>query len=427
VLISVAAADYSSVIGAAMTSTQAQTIQNAFGVNWSGADDLVTYLKNNPALFPPTRVFGGLSSEGCLIDNLRIKLDTNEPCGMYFLDSAGAHAPGAYPASFQGARFTLSTANPGGGVLVSNSGVLLKIVSTGTKWAIGNNIVAQGGGNIVAQGGGNIVAQGGGNIVAQGGGNIVAQGGGNIVAQGGGNLINDGAQYLKALTFVDASTAASAAHLITPGGASIISQDGNGFLPNMSQVAAVAKLIGQNSLGIASAGGAGVISAKPGASLGDNAGGIALSSAAQSASTNSAIATQSASRVIGENSSGIVGFNGSGVTANNPLLTDNGAAAVYSAQSVSAGQAAVITGPSAWTAGQSAMITWSPIPNTAACASGYRVLLNGNIQTGNATALSVGKSLVQPTTFTKGTKVSISLVSLCNGNPVAIPYTSIIQ
>ena len=73
------------------------------------------------------------------------------------------------------------------------------------------------------------------------------------------------------------------------------------------------------------------------------------------------------------------------------------------------------------------MITWTPAPGTTACASGYRVLLNGTIQTGNATALSVGKSLVQPTTFARGTKVSVSLVSLCNGNPVAAPYTTTIQ
>jgi len=423
-LISVAAANYQAATGTSLDSAHAQTLEAAFGRNWTGADDVRNYIAANPNLFPVSRVFGGLSAEGCLIDNLRIKLDANEPCGMYFLDANGAHASGSYAASFQGRAFTLSTANTGG-ILVSNTGVPLKIVSTGTKWAIGTNIVAQGGGNIILNAGGNIVAQGGGNIVAQGGGNIVAQGGGNIVAQGGGNLINDGAQYLKALIFTDPSTAARTARLITPGGASVISNDGGSFLPNINQIAAVAKLIGEDGSSFAVGNGAGILAAKPGAALAAN---TSVANPAVALKASSGAIGENSSGVIGENSSGIIGFNGSGVVAKNQLLTDNGAAAVtYSAQSVSDAKAAVMTGPATWTYGQPAMITWTPMPGTAACASGYRVLINGTTPAGNAVTLTLGKSLLQPGNWPRGTRLSISLTNLCTGAPAAAPYTTTVQ
>jgi len=252
ILQTIAATPYQSVVGQPMDSAHAQTVAKAFLVNWSGADDLVKYLQANPGLYPVkvTVTFGGLDGQGCLVNAVGAKLSANEPCGNYYLDSKGAHAPGIYPASLNGAMVIFTAANPGGGLMVSNKGTPIKVVVTSTGWAIGSGIVAQGGGNIVAQGGGNIVAQGGGNIVAQGGGNIVAQGGGNIVAQGGGNLIQDGAAYLRNLSFADSLTAARTAGLVTSAGVSIISQDGNGFLPNMNAIPAIASIIGENSSGL---------------------------------------------------------------------------------------------------------------------------------------------------------------------------------
>ncbi len=232
---------YASVTGQSLDSTHAQTLNAAYGRNWTGADDLKPFVQGNPNLFPVSAVFSKLDSQGCPVNAVGAKLSPNETCGLYYLDSNGAHAPGSYPAYLGKAMVILTAANPGGGLLVSNNGTPLKVVVTPTGWAIGAGIVAQGGGNIVAQGGGNIVAQGGGNIVAQGGGNIVAQGGGNIVAQGGGNI-----------AFADALTAARSAGLVAPGGVSVISNDGGSFLPSIGLIPAIASLIGENSSGLLS-------------------------------------------------------------------------------------------------------------------------------------------------------------------------------
>jgi hypothetical protein len=201
------------------------------------------------------------------------------------------------------------------------------------------------------------------------------------VAQGGGNLIQDGAAFLRSLLFTDSLTAARTAGLIAPGGASVISNDGGSFLPNMNQVPAIAGILGFNGSGI-----------------------------------------------IGENSSGLIAKNSTGIISQdgNGLLTDNGAAAVYSAQSVSAAKAAVITGPATWTYGQPAMVTWTPAAGTAACPSGYLVLINGTTPLGNATMLSVGKSLLPANSVPRG-KVSVSLLNACTGAPVTAPYTTTIQ
>jgi hypothetical protein len=231
ILQTIAAVPYQSVTGSSLDSTHAQTIATNFGRTWTGADDLPAYLQANPPIFPASTVFAGLDNQGCLINASGRKLSANESCGNYYLDANGAHAPGVYPATLGKTMVILSAANPGRGVLVSNNGSPLRVIETQTRWAIGNNIVAQGGGNIVAQGGGNIVAQGGGNIVAQGGGNIILQGCCNAA-------------------FTDASSAARTAGLLDMRGASVISNDGGSFLPTLNQVPAIARLVGDNGGGL---------------------------------------------------------------------------------------------------------------------------------------------------------------------------------
>jgi hypothetical protein len=176
-LLTLAAPIYQQTVGQPLDAAHSQVLFYQFGNYWTGADDLAKYLQSTAANWKTLQVnqtatLAGLNSQGCLVNASGAKVVANETCGLYFLDSKGAHSPGVYPATFNGHMVILSSANPGGGILVNNSGTPLKILTTSAGWAIGVGIVAQGGGNIVAQGGGNIVAQGGGNIVAQGGGNI---------------------------------------------------------------------------------------------------------------------------------------------------------------------------------------------------------------------------------------------------------------
>ena len=212
------------------------------------------------------------------------------------------------------------------------------------------------------------------------------------MAQGGGNLVSG-------VGFMSPMLAARAAGLVDRSGSAIISQDGSAFLPTMSALPALASLMGQNSNGL----------------LGANASGVV--------NTNG-------SSLIGQNNSGLI----SNTAGSNSLLTDNGAALTSNAtamnmrslDSVGGGMSAVMTGPSTWTYGQAAMITWTPKSSAAPCASGYRVLINGKTPVGSAVTLSLGKSLLPAGSVPRGT-VSVSLVNVCTGSPVAAPLQTRIQ
>ncbi len=229
VLQTIASPIFQIVIGAPMSSAQAQTIAGGFGRTWTGADDLLTYLQSNSSQFRTALVVAGLDAQGCLIDSTRKRLAQNEPCGMYYVGSTGIHSPAAYSVVLNGRTLTAPTTG-GGGLLVNNQGIPVRIVgpSAGT-W----QIVA--GGQIVAAGGGNIVAAGGGNIVAAGGGNIVAAGGGNVVNTNGSNLQFDSPAYAATLP------------VLMFNGASIISQDGSGLTFVVLNIPAIAQFVGNNS------------------------------------------------------------------------------------------------------------------------------------------------------------------------------------
>jgi hypothetical protein len=307
-------------------------------------------------------VLAPLDSRGCLVDTTGTKLDPNEKCGLYHVDSQGAHAHGNYPASLRGKPVTLLSSSSAGGLLVDNQGNPVKVI--GSASGITFSSVA------------GIVAQGGGNIVAQGGGNIVAQGGGNIVAQGGGNM----------LPAMSSLAAAQQTGLLTDNGAAVISNDGGSFTSSFFSMAAISALVG------------------------DNGGGLIKNPSSLISNNPNQFAPPSSANFVGQ----------------------NGSSAIYSSQSVSTPMVAVIKGvrgssPTIWPYGQAVMITWSAAPGATACASGYKVLLNGNKPVGNATLLSVGMSLVPSSGDVRGSKVSVSLVSLCTNTPAANPYTVTIQ
>ena len=72
---------------------------------------------------------------------------------------------------------------------------------------------------------------------------------------------------------------------------------------------------------------------------------------------------------------------------------------------------------------QPAIVTWvTTVPGTA-CASGVRVVLNGNIQTGSAVMQSAGRSQIPATTFPANTEVHLGLVDLCTGHIITYPFS----
>jgi hypothetical protein len=360
------APNYQAVTGQQLDAAHAQTITKAFGVNWSGADDLSNYLKANPNLFPQTVVWAGLDANGCPVNASGGFLAAQEQCHLLFISSTGVHSTGQSSVNLNGTIVPASGFSPSS-LLVDSKGapVVASSTATGFMLSTANGIVAQGGGNIVAQGGGNIVAQGGGNIVAQGGGNIVAQGGGNIVAQGGGNFTSINFAAMSPLL------AARATGLIDSNGASILNQNGTGLLPSLLLMPSISSLIGN-----------------------------------------------SGSTLISNNPNQFVGQNGSALASS----TGN-----YGTMSVSSAPMAVITGPTAWTSGQPAMIAWNVSPNAQACAAGYQVLVNGNTLAGPIVAITSGKSLVPGALWQKGTYTTVALESLCTKAPVSAPYQIKIQ
>jgi hypothetical protein len=386
-------AAYRSVFGVNNNAAEA-TLVNGFGINWSGADDLVTYIKSI--------TMAGLDVNGCLLTLAGTKLAPNEQCNMYYLSSQGISTPTVYSIAFNGRMLQAKIHNPFG-VLVSNQGIPVRLVGPS---------------------GGTLQIQPGGYIVAAGGGNIILNAGGNIVAAGGGNVVNTNGSNLQVL----APAAAARAVGLISNGLPVISNDGGSFTP------AITSLIHEDGGGLQNALGNGNF-------VGNN--GSALSSVINPSVVINNNPSVISNRDLGNASVGqnIVGYNSAGaVTSQSGLLTDNGAA--YRVQSLGGSQPAAkpapvstvsITGPNPWPFGKSQVaVTWKVNgPNPPSCARGYQVMLNagGLMADGSSHQMSEGMSLVTGVSWPRGSKFTISLYSLCTNppSPVTAPFSTTIQ
>jgi hypothetical protein len=410
------------------------TLANRFGINWSGADDLVTYIKSI--------TIGGLDVNGCLVSLTGAMLSPNEQCKMYYLSSQGISTPSVYNITFNGKMLQTRTNNPFG-LVVSNLGVPVRIVgvSAGT-WQI------QPGGQIVAAGAGNIILNDGGNIVAAGGGNIVAAGGGNIVAAGGGNIVNQNNAGIVDLQVLDPKAAAKAVGLIS-NNLPVISNDGGSFK------SAITSLIHQDGSGLQNA----VIN---GNSIGNNSSAITkvVTTNVLSGNGSALVSGTDGGVLIANAASKPLGNGGAPVISNSVLMTNNTASnivvhggdlppssgnsngATYSVQSLGGSQPAAkpvpvstvsITGPYPWPSGKSQVaVTWRVNGlNPPSCARGYQVMLNygGLMADGSSHQMSDGMSLVTGLSWPRGSKFTISLYSLCTNppSPVTAPFSTTIQ
>ncbi len=389
---------YNLVFGVAINNATETSLLNSYGISWSGADDLATYLRS--ATYLQSITLGGLDQNGCLITKAGAKLSPNEQCNMYYLSSQGISTPTVYNIAFNGRMLQTKINNPFG-LLVSNQGIPVRIVgpSAGT-WQIqpGGYIVAAGGGNIILNGGGNIVAAGGGNIVAAGGGNIVAAGGGNIVAAGGGNVVNTNGSNLQVQT---PQTAARTVGLIS-NNMSVISNDGGSFLP------AITSLINQD-----------------GGSL-------------QNVFTNGNFVGNNSSAITNAVTTNVIGVNGSAVTNavnSNQISNASLSSTSFKVQSLGSSSAAsnpvvTITGPARWIHGTAQVpVTWTVKNTGAPCNRGFQVYLQagGNMADGSAEALAAGRSMVNNLSWPIGYRFNIVLWDLCTNQAVSAPFQTIIQ
>jgi hypothetical protein len=393
---------YKNTVGVAIDNGTETSLVNSFGIHWSGADDLHTYIQSI--------TIAGLDQNGCLVTLTGAKLSANEPCQMYYLSSQGVSAPGLYNVVFNN-KTLQAQSHASSGLLVSSQGSPVHVlVPSAGNW------------QIVA--GSQIVAAGGGNIVAAGGGNIVAAGGGNIVAAGGGNVVNTNGSNLQVMS---PAAAAKAVGLIS-NNQSVISNDGGSFLPNITS------LISQDGSGLQN------LQANM-KFVGNN--GSAFGPAVLSGNGASATSIATANSLNSNNANIVVhagDLQPSGTNGGQLAASSAHSSAAYHAQSLSAAPAASnpvvqIMGPAKWLHATTVPVTWTVVTTGASCS------LNGNrgfqvsaqfatgqhALIGQPVAIGAGLSMVPNLGWSIGTRFNLVLVDLCTNQPVSAQFATTIQ